>query len=98
MRKTLFALTALSALAALSTTPADARGGRAVCLHGAQTYGVYDCSYDSIAQCNATLSGTYGSCDVNPEYIARGYNPQNAYDQQYSSTPPRRRARYYNGY
>ena len=90
---------ALSALATIGTAPAEARAsGYPVCLHGQTTLGVFDCSYTSIAQCKATASGTGDFCDVNPEYIARGYNPQDAYDQQYSPTPPRRRARYYREY
>lgn len=94
MRTSLLALTAIAAFAAFNTTPAEARN-RAVCLFGAQTYGVRDCSYDTMAQCRASASGTGSYCEVNSEYLARGYNPNDAYAD---APPPRRRARYYSGY
>ena len=68
----------ISALAGLALAtmfvalPASAQtygGGYPVCLHqyGPATY--YDCSYTSIAQCNASASGRGAQCTTNP-YLA----------------------------
>jgi hypothetical protein len=71
-------LYALLALAAASTVqPAGAQTyapGYPVCLHvyGPVTY--YDCSYTSIAQCNASASGRAAQCLVNP-YLAQAAIP-----------------------
>lgn len=69
---------ALLALAAASTIhPADAQTfgtSYPVCLHvyGPITY--YECSYTSIAQCNATASGRAAQCVINP-YFAHAAIP-----------------------
>ena len=52
-----------------AAAPASAQtygSGYPVCLHvyGPATY--YDCSYASIAQCNASASGRAAQCVVNP--------------------------------
>lgn len=92
MRTSLYALAAVAALAApaaLTATPVQASGNRPFCLHGGMTYGVYDCSYGSMAACRATASGNSASCDVNPAYLARGV----VYDGDEYVERPRRRAR-----
>lgn len=63
------ALTALALGMTLPAIPASAQtygGGYPVCLHvyGPATY--YDCSFSSIAQCNATASGRSAQCVVSP--------------------------------
>ena len=71
-------LYALIAVAAASTTqPASAQtygAGYPVCLHvyGPVTY--YDCTYSSIAQCNASASGRAAQCVLDP-YFAQASVP-----------------------
>lgn len=55
----------IPALCALASTAASAQG--AYCLRGCD-FGSGDCSYASYQQCQATVSGRVGWCDVNPEY------------------------------
>jgi hypothetical protein len=66
------------ALAAFAITtlffalPASAQtfgGGYPVCLHQYGPASYYDCSYSSIAQCNASAAGRGAQCMVNP-YMA----------------------------
>jgi hypothetical protein len=61
----LVAGTLLGASAARAQTYAP---GYPVCLHvyGQVTY--YECSYTSLAQCNASASGRAAQCVVNPYY------------------------------
>ena len=64
-----FAFTASLIATTFIAAPASAQtfgGGYPVCLHqyGPATY--YDCSYSSIAQCNASASGRAAQCVVNP--------------------------------
>jgi Protein of unknown function (DUF3551) len=47
----------------------------------------YDCSYTSLAQCQATASGISATCDINPYYA-------NAYDD----APVPRSKRYHRAY
>lgn len=66
------ALAASVLVAVFVALPASAQtygAGYPVCLHqyGPTTY--YDCSYSSIAQCNASASGRGAQCVVNP-YMA----------------------------
>ena len=74
MRKALMALTA--AYAVLVAVPAMAGGLPA----GAQPYcikgcdyggGIGDCSFSSLAQCQATASGRVATCATNPYFNAR---------------------------
>jgi hypothetical protein len=63
------ALAALALGTSFATLPASAQtygSGYPVCLHvyGPATY--YECSYTSIAQCNASASGRAAQCVVNP--------------------------------
>jgi len=71
----LYALIAVAA--ASSAQPASAQtygAGYPVCLHvyGPVTY--YDCSYYSIAQCNASASGRAAQCVLDP-YSAQASMP-----------------------
>ena len=63
------ALAALAFATTFSALPASAQTygrGYPVCLHqyGPVTY--YDCSYNSIAQCNASASGRAAQCVTSP--------------------------------
>jgi hypothetical protein len=85
------ALTTLAAGMLLAMAPASAQtygAGYPVCLHvyGPATY--YDCSYSSLAQCNATASGRAASCVVSP------YAANAAMDRP----PFAARRHYYRGY
>jgi len=67
MRLLAFATLAAGTLLAASAASAQTYGaGYPVCLHvyGPATY--YECSYSSIAQCNASASGRAAQCVVNP--------------------------------
>jgi Protein of unknown function (DUF3551) len=63
------ALAALALGTAFSVTPASAQtygSGYSVCLHVYGPASYYDCSYSSIAQCNATASGRAAQCVASP--------------------------------
>ena len=66
---------AILALATVSVAgPAAAQTydpGYPVCLHvyGPVTY--YECSYVSLAQCDASASGRAAQCEINPYYAER---------------------------
>jgi uncharacterized protein DUF3551 len=67
MRNLALAIAAIGIV--FTTTPSSAQTyapGYSVCLHvyGPLTY--YECSYTSLAQCNATASGRAAQCVVNP--------------------------------
>jgi Protein of unknown function (DUF3551) len=72
-------LAALALGTAFAVTPASAQtfgGGYPVCLHqyGPATY--YECSYSSIAQCNASAAGRAAQCVLNPYAANAGmYEP-----------------------
>jgi hypothetical protein len=55
-----------------------------VCLHVYRMGGgYYECSYTSLAQCNATASGRAAQCLTNP-YFANGYDdPSVRYTRRY---------------
>lgn len=69
MRKILFAVIALSAIPALSPSPAAA-ADRRFCIQENSREGVgpLQCYYDSFAQCQATASGQPAACVENPVY------------------------------
>jgi hypothetical protein len=52
--------------------------GYPVCMHvtnwGGGAY--YDCSYHTMAQCNASASGRAAQCDPNPYYAAATASPR----------------------
>jgi hypothetical protein len=54
-----------------------------VCLHVYGKVSYYECSYNSVAQCNMSASGRSAQCDVNPYYA------------QASAAPSRRHKRHY---
>jgi len=63
------ALAALAAGSLLAASPVSAQtygSGYPVCLHVYGPAAYYDCSYSSIAQCNATASGRAAQCTTNP--------------------------------
>lgn len=67
MRSLVFAALAAGTIFAASPASAQTYGaGYPVCLHvyGPATY--YECSYSSIAQCNASASGRAAQCVLNP--------------------------------
>jgi hypothetical protein len=79
MRKALLALTA--AYAVLVAVPAMAggmpSGGMPYCIKGCDFggSGVGDCSFTSLAQCQATASGRVATCATNPYFNARAEVP-----------------------
>jgi hypothetical protein len=78
MRKALMALTA--ACAVLSALPAMAgglpSGGAPYCIKGCDYGGgIGDCSFVSLAQCQATASGRVATCSTNPYFNARAEMP-----------------------
>ena len=64
---------ALIAAGAVSVaTPAAAAGGFPYCIKGCDFgAGAGDCSFSSLAQCQATASGRDASCAANPYFNAR---------------------------
>ena len=66
------ALAILTAVTVVAATPAPAQtygGGYPVCLQHYRWGGSdIDCSYTSLAQCNATASGLSAVCLTNPYY------------------------------
>jgi hypothetical protein len=86
----ILALAALAAGTLLTAVPASAQTydpSYPVCLHvwgRGVTY--YECTYTSLAQCNASASGRAAQCVVNPYYAnayegrpVRHYNQRRAY-------------------
>jgi Protein of unknown function (DUF3551) len=73
MRKTVLTLIAalMTSLAASATLPALA-DGMAYCIKGCDfAGGAGDCSFSSLAQCQATASGRDATCAANPYFNAR---------------------------
>jgi hypothetical protein len=70
MRAALLALMTLTAISAIDVTPARA-GDYPFCIKG-KDFGssIGDCSFTSYQQCQATASGRYAYCDVNPFFHA----------------------------
>lgn len=76
MRAVLLAVMAIGTLAAIDTTPALARD-YPYCIKGRQWLSpVGDCSFDTYQQCQATASGRFAYCDVNPFYNSRNQMPR----------------------
>jgi hypothetical protein len=75
MRIALLGLMAITAISAVDMTPAEARDN-AFCIKG-QDYDTVlgDCSFSSYEQCQATASGRYAYCDVNPYYAGAESRP-----------------------
>jgi hypothetical protein len=73
MRGLALAILAIGTVSAAGPAAAQTYApGYPVCLHvyGRATY--YECSYTSLAQCNATASGRSAQCVANP-YFANAY-------------------------
>jgi hypothetical protein len=71
MRSALRTLMASFAVAAAAATPAAA-GGMAYCIKGCDFGGgAGDCSFSSLAQCQATASGRDATCASNPYFGTR---------------------------
>jgi hypothetical protein len=70
MRRAWLALMAAGAVSI--ATPAAAAGGFPYCIKGCDFgAGAGDCSFSSLAQCQATASGRDASCAANPYFNAR---------------------------
>jgi hypothetical protein len=88
MRNALLALTAICA--ASFATPAAA-GDLAYCIKGCDFGGgAGDCSFSSLAQCQATASGRDATCAANPYFKATALNATAAL-QTDRGRPSRRR-------
>jgi hypothetical protein len=80
MRKTFWARTVCLAILTIGTVSIGSAAAQTydpaypVCLHVYRWGGYYDCSYTSLAQCNASASGRAAQCDINP-YFAGGRLP-----------------------
>jgi len=71
MQRALLALTAAFAVSAVIAMPAAA-GGFPYCIKGCDFGGgAGDCSFSSLAQCQATASGRDAYCAANPYFNAR---------------------------
>ena len=71
MQRALLALTAAFAVSAAVAVPAAA-GGLPYCIKGCDFGGgAGDCSFSSLAQCQATASGRDAYCAANPYFNAR---------------------------
>jgi uncharacterized protein DUF3551 len=75
MRRAWLALMAASAVSAAVAMPAAAREFP-YCIKGCDFgAGAGDCSFASLAQCQATASGRDASCAANPYFNARAHMP-----------------------
>ena len=70
MRRAWLALMAAGAVSAAVTMPAAAREFP-YCIKGCDFGGAGDCSFSSLAQCQATASGRDASCAANPYFNAK---------------------------
>lgn len=69
MRVIALTILAASAIATLpSVTPAQARDYK-YCLQGRDAGYPGDCRFTSFRQCQASASGTYSECGLNPRYV-----------------------------
>lgn len=87
-RTTLLGPVALITALAFGPAPASAQSYRSYPYCANYTYGSESCSFSTLAQCRAAISGVGGSCDVNPSYSGSRSNSSN---RPYS---PQRRWRY----
>jgi hypothetical protein len=70
MRRAWLALMAAGAVSAAVAMPAAAREFP-YCIKGCDFGGAGDCSFSSLAQCQATASGRDASCAANPYFNAK---------------------------
>jgi hypothetical protein len=75
MRAILVTALAVAALACVLLPPATQAKEYAFCGSG-----LTDCSYTTLAQCKAAVSGTPGDCTPNPRYRAPRYIKRKVYD------------------
>ena len=71
-------LTIIAIAAAAAAAPAQAQTydpNFPVCLHIYGKISYYDCSYTSLAQCNASAAGRSALCDVNPYFAHASATP-----------------------
>jgi hypothetical protein len=74
--RSLYALLALAAASTVQTASAQTYGTAfPACLHVYGSANYYDCSFSSIAQCNASASGRTAQCEMNP-YFAQASMPR----------------------
>ena len=72
MRRAWLALMAAGAVSAAVAMPAAAAGAFPYCIKGCDFgAGAGDCSFSSLAQCQATASGRDASCAANPYFNAK---------------------------
>ncbi len=90
MRQIMFAVAVIggaATLAALGSSPAEARD-YPYCLQEPGGVGIPgDCSYTSYQQCQMSASGRYAWCDVNPRFAFSHR------DRRDAAPPPRRHPR-----
>lgn len=85
MRGILLALLAAGIIGTAGSAPAQARDYR-YCLQSPEVGIPGDCSYSTYAQCQASASGRYAYCNINPRvaFSERPYrNRYRGYDQGY---------------
>jgi hypothetical protein len=72
MQRAWLALVTAGAVSAAAAMPAAAAGEFPYCIRGCDFGGgVGDCSFSSLAQCQATASGRDATCAANPYFNAR---------------------------
>ena len=67
-----------AALCALAFVSVSASGARAGGFCSTDSSGIRGCGYDTLAQCQASVAGKYGSCAPDPFQSANKLNPNNA--------------------
>ena len=88
MHRIVLAGLAVSALALIVMTPAQAVGDRhAFCLQGNDAPGLSNCTFDTYAQCMATASGRFLTCVANPYFVGESDDPY-AYQNRGRPIPP----------
>ena len=72
MQRIVLALLAVGGVAVLNAAPAEAARTRyPFCIQGPSSPGLSNCSFISLAQCQATASGRFLTCIANPFYKGR---------------------------
>jgi Protein of unknown function (DUF3551) len=75
MRVVTLTIVAIATLAAAAPAHAQTYSpDYPVCMHVWGPANYYECQYTSLQQCNATASGRFAQCMVNP-YFANAYQP-----------------------
>ena len=77
---TLIAASISSLTVSAAVTPPAMAGAMAYCIKGCDFGGgAGDCSFSSLAQCQATASGRFLQCIANPYYVSESEPPPSAY-------------------